>query len=82
MWNTRCMKHESGVYEIRLASALTSNDGDAADLPELKQYEHKDHKFSVTRGDYSGLMERVCDNLRKASVSVRILNVESNGLLV
>ena len=69
-WNTRCMKHSDGHYEIRLASSETSQQDDT--MPCLQDVTSSataaEEKFSVTRGDYSSLMKLICDNLTKAKV--------------
>ncbi|XP_067943549.1 dipeptidyl peptidase 3-like [Watersipora subatra] len=66
-WNTRCLKHADGKYEIRLASVESTKE----DLDYLGDYvfttsDSKEHKFSVTRGDYSELLKLVAENLTLA----------------
>ncbi|XP_065839251.1 dipeptidyl peptidase 3-like [Oscarella lobularis] len=69
-YNTRLFKSEKGEYEIRIASVAKtaspfgSNDKMAS---RVGDDEYKGKRVRITRGDYSELLERVAENLRKAS---------------
>ncbi|KAG1940531.1 dipeptidyl peptidase 3 [Pimephales promelas] len=70
-YNTRLFKTEidgKRCYEVRLASAEKADCCDAEKGSETfcGRYEFEDAVFSVKRGDYSFLMEKVCQNLEKA----------------
>lgn len=70
MWNTRCLKHDSGIYEIRLASSLKTAQEGMFGEHSFTTADRSELKFSVTRGDYSELMALVCENLSKAKVGL------------
>uniref|UniRef100_A0A8C2B1J1 Dipeptidyl peptidase 3 n=1 Tax=Cyprinus carpio TaxID=7962 RepID=A0A8C2B1J1_CYPCA len=62
-YNTRLFKTEidgKRCYEVRLASA------EKGDEVCCGKHEFEDSVFSVKRGDYAFLMEKVCQNLEKA----------------
>ncbi|EFN78866.1 Dipeptidyl-peptidase 3 [Harpegnathos saltator] len=70
-YNTRCFKttvydHEKNnnidIYEIRLASAETSNNPNITLFDEI----YENSRFKITRGDYDKLMTIVVENLKKA----------------
>ncbi|XP_013927314.1 PREDICTED: dipeptidyl peptidase 3 [Thamnophis sirtalis] len=68
-YNTRLFKTETGgktSYEVRLASVLL----DEPQLDEMKvktkQFQFEGCTFTVTRGDYSPILQRVVENLQKA----------------
>ncbi|XP_034250424.1 dipeptidyl peptidase 3 isoform X2 [Thrips palmi] len=65
-YNNRLFKYEDDgktTYEVRMASVLNQQD----DEPFLmKDTIYEGCTFRVTRGDYSGLLELVCQNLEKA----------------
>ncbi|XP_061659587.1 dipeptidyl peptidase 3 [Syngnathoides biaculeatus] len=69
-YNTRLFKRENGektCYEVRLASAVKKDatvDGECESCFGCFDFEGKE--FSVKRGDYAPLMERVCYYLQKA----------------
>ncbi|XP_051903615.1 dipeptidyl peptidase 3 [Hippocampus zosterae] len=69
-YNTRLFKKENGgktCYEVRLASAVKKDctvDGECESCCGCFDFEGKE--FSVKRGDYAPLMERVCFYLQKA----------------
>ncbi|XDV38891.1 hypothetical protein PO909_008215, partial [Leuciscus waleckii] len=70
-YNTRLFKSEvdgKRCYEVRLASAEKADCCDAEKGGETfcGRYEFEDAVFNVKRGDYSFLMEKVCQNLEKA----------------
>uniref|UniRef100_A0A671PM74 Dipeptidyl peptidase 3 n=1 Tax=Sinocyclocheilus anshuiensis TaxID=1608454 RepID=A0A671PM74_9TELE len=65
-YNTRLFKTEidgKRCYEVRLASA---EKGEYTDEVCCGKHEFEDAVFSVKRGDYAFLMEKVCQNLEKA----------------
>ncbi|RLU16899.1 hypothetical protein DMN91_010968 [Ooceraea biroi] len=68
-YNARCFKttirDSNGgvdVYEIKLASVETSDDPKIT----LSEETYRNARFKITRGDYSELMVRVVENLKKA----------------
>ncbi|XP_049597946.1 dipeptidyl peptidase 3 [Syngnathus scovelli] len=69
-YNTRLFKSQNGektCYEVRLASAVKKDctvDGECESCCGCFDFEGKE--FSVKRGDYAPLMERVCYYLQKA----------------
>ncbi|XP_051960515.1 dipeptidyl peptidase 3-like [Xyrauchen texanus] len=69
-YNTRLFKTEldgKRCYEVRLASAVKKDcvvEGEAETC--CGKYEFEDAMFSVQRGDYAFLMEKVSQNLEKA----------------
>ncbi|XP_077448467.1 dipeptidyl peptidase 3 isoform X1 [Stigmatopora argus] len=69
-YNTRLFKRENGdktCYEVRLASAVKKDcavDGECDSYCGCFDFEGKE--FSVKRGDYAPIMERVCHYLQKA----------------
>ncbi|XP_066483033.1 dipeptidyl peptidase 3-like [Tiliqua scincoides] len=69
-YNTRLFKTEmngKALYEVRLASVLSDDANLDEDMTtKLKCFEFQGHTFTVTRGDYSSLLERVVANLQKA----------------
>ncbi|XP_060107462.1 dipeptidyl peptidase 3 [Heteronotia binoei] len=69
-YNTRLFKtkaHGKKCYEVRLASVL-SNDSELDDemRAKMKCFEFGGCDFTVTRGDYGPLLEKVVENLQKA----------------
>ncbi|XP_056449594.1 dipeptidyl peptidase 3-like [Gadus chalcogrammus] len=69
-YNTRLFKTEKGgkmSYEVRLASAVTSDcaiDGEGE--TRCGSFSFEDKEFTVKRGDYAQIMERVCHYLEEA----------------
>uniref|UniRef100_A0A665U9Q2 Dipeptidyl peptidase 3 n=1 Tax=Echeneis naucrates TaxID=173247 RepID=A0A665U9Q2_ECHNA len=69
-YNTRLFKRENGgkaCYEVRLASAVQKDcavDGECESC--CGSFNFEDKEFSVKRGDYAPLMEKVCYNLQQA----------------
>lgn len=56
------------IYEIRFASEQLSSDSDTTDEKLIgHEEEYKGRKFRFTRGDYSGIMPSVLDNLKSAA---------------
>ncbi|XP_054853359.1 dipeptidyl peptidase 3 [Eublepharis macularius] len=69
-YNTRLFKTKAGsksCYEVRLASVI-SDDSHLDDemRAKLKCFEFGGCDFTVTRGDYASLLEKVVENLQKA----------------
>ncbi|KAJ6654215.1 hypothetical protein lerEdw1_007312 [Lerista edwardsae] len=69
-YNTRLFKTDvngKASYEVRLASVLSDDSQLDEDMTaKMKCFEFQGHQFTVTRGDYSPLLERVVANLQKA----------------
>ena len=63
-YNTRAFKLADGSFEIRFASA--SPDGAADGKYKAETVEFEGVRVSLVFGDHGALMQRVCDNLRKA----------------
>uniref|UniRef100_A0A8C5CEF9 Dipeptidyl peptidase 3 n=1 Tax=Gadus morhua TaxID=8049 RepID=A0A8C5CEF9_GADMO len=69
-YNTRLFKTEKGgkmSYEVRLASAVKSDcaiDGEGE--TRCGSFSFEDQEFTVKRGDYAQIMERVCHYLEEA----------------
>lgn len=69
-YNTRLFKKEDGgkaCYEVRLASAVQKDcavDGECESC--CGSFSFEDKEFTVKRGDYSRVMEKVCYYLEKA----------------
>uniref|UniRef100_A0A8C5CR07 Dipeptidyl peptidase 3 n=1 Tax=Gadus morhua TaxID=8049 RepID=A0A8C5CR07_GADMO len=64
-YNTRLFKTEKGgkmSYEVRLASAVKSGTGET----RCGSFSFEDQEFTVKRGDYAQIMERVCHYLEEA----------------
>lgn len=62
-YNTRLFKESDTSYEIRLASALTT---DPVDGKTRTSHDYQGKTFRITRGDYAPLMQRVVDALNDA----------------
>lgn len=65
-YNNRLFKYVDGskvTYEIRMASVLEKHEDEPFLLPDTI---YEGCTFRVTRGDYSGLLDLVCQNLEKA----------------
>uniref|UniRef100_A0A669E051 Dipeptidyl peptidase 3 n=1 Tax=Oreochromis niloticus TaxID=8128 RepID=A0A669E051_ORENI len=70
-YNTRLFKKEDGgktCYEVRLASAVQKGQTAVkkAKTKGKKCFSFEDKEFTVKRGDYSPIMEKVCYYLEKA----------------
>ncbi|XP_008331494.1 dipeptidyl peptidase 3 isoform X2 [Cynoglossus semilaevis] len=69
-YNTRLFKRENGgksCYEVRLASAVQKECAVEGECESsCGSFSFEDKEFSVKRGDYAPLMERVCCFLRQA----------------
>ncbi|KAL2094818.1 hypothetical protein ACEWY4_009537 [Coilia grayii] len=70
-YNTRLFKREpeagKQAYEVRLASSIkTDCAADGEGQTRCGQYDFEDAVFTVHRGDYAPLMEKVIQNLDKA----------------
>jgi dipeptidyl-peptidase-3 len=72
-YNTRLFKRPSQdgkvAYELRLASVATTNDPCGTSdrvAAVLGEHKYKDSTIQVARGDYSPLLQRVVENLKKA----------------
>ncbi|XP_028565742.2 dipeptidyl peptidase 3 [Podarcis muralis] len=69
-YNTRLFKtkvDDKVNYEVRLASVLSDDSQLDADMSaKIKCFEFGGCFFTVTRGDYSPLLEKVVENLKKA----------------
>ncbi|XP_022594632.1 dipeptidyl peptidase 3 isoform X1 [Seriola dumerili] len=69
-YNTRLFKKDNGgkaCYEVRLASAVQKDcavDGECETC--CGSFNFEDKEFTVKRGDYAPLMEKVCHNLQQA----------------
>lgn len=71
-YNTRLFKCGSGdkpSYEVRLASAVQKDcavDGECES--SCGSFNFEDREFTVKRGDYASLMQKVCDYLKQAQL--------------
>uniref|UniRef100_A0A4W6F0T8 Dipeptidyl peptidase 3 n=1 Tax=Lates calcarifer TaxID=8187 RepID=A0A4W6F0T8_LATCA len=66
-YNTRLFKRDDGgkaCYEVRLASAVQKVDGECESC--CGSFSFEDKEFTVKRGDYAPLMEKVCHYLQQA----------------
>uniref|UniRef100_A0A3Q3MV47 Dipeptidyl peptidase 3 n=1 Tax=Mastacembelus armatus TaxID=205130 RepID=A0A3Q3MV47_9TELE len=66
-YNTRLFKKDSGekaCYEVRLASAVQKVEGECESC--CGSFNFEDKEFTVKRGDYGPLMEKVCSYLQQA----------------
>ena len=69
-YNTRLFKGADGSYTVLLASALTTQAHDAPDDDVIgalcRKQSFEGHSFTIRRGDYSPLMQRIVDALSTA----------------
>uniref|UniRef100_A0A7N9ARS3 Dipeptidyl peptidase 3 n=1 Tax=Mastacembelus armatus TaxID=205130 RepID=A0A7N9ARS3_9TELE len=68
-YNTRLFKKDSGekaCYEVRLASAVQKGQNCSECESCCGSFNFEDKEFTVKRGDYGPLMEKVCSYLQQA----------------